>query len=179
MARTCIPRFRTSVERKVSHVYGSLSLPAAIWPGKHCHSNGISNRDFDDKDWKFVINRKNAWYLQMEVMNDLVTHGLPVEKEYTCRDIGIIQQTLYPEYQIKIIRDKDHSLEFFRSPNVAQSGTKIIYVFVHGSYAFLVVSIKGFLHHLTFCDCDVGGKGFHRDERKRHFSSDGGSCHET
>ena len=79
-----------------------------------------------------------------------------MEKDYTYKDISTIQQTLYTEYQIKIIRDKDHSLEFFRSPNVAQAGMKIIYVFVHGSYAFLVVSVKGFLHHLTICDnCDV------------------------
>ena len=47
-----------NIRRKKSvvfaHVYGSLSLPAATWLGKYCHSNGISNRDFDDKETHIV-----------------------------------------------------------------------------------------------------------------------------
>ncbi|XP_045210544.2 uncharacterized protein LOC123561948 [Mercenaria mercenaria] len=115
----------------------------------------------DSNEWKKRWNaiRKSKLKLQeREAQTLLDSVGIKYNQACGIEEYQKIQDTLYPEYIIKIHAQHAKSDLLFTAPKMTKQ-SKVVHVYFHSGHFDTIISIKGFLGYSYYCEyCGVGYK---------------------
>ncbi|XP_055344050.1 uncharacterized protein LOC129592111 [Paramacrobiotus metropolitanus] len=154
-------RFSTSIVQV--HVDNNLCLPASLILGRYYHTEGTQGQQ-----WGALTDRRRK-ILKRDAGKLVEEAGLRVGDRFSLDDIVTFQQTVLPEFQIKVISVPDRNLVIAKVPEKKERGMKVIYLLYENNHFDLVTKPTGFYCTSYYCqDCDkaYSRKCEHRCEGK-------------
>jgi hypothetical protein len=162
-------RFATSIV--TVSVQDNLCLPAAVVLGKYRLTHDISRgMGTSNSEWRSLMYKSRTKKLESMARQVLEDCSLPVGPVHGLDDLEVIQQTCFPEFQIKVISAENGNVVVASVPEEADEGLQVIFLYFDKNHFDLITSPTGFFCTSYFCN--TCNKPFEHKEEHRC----GGTC---